>query len=244
MEQLKDYADARLIQGCIYCGASADTREHVPSKILLDKLFPTNLPVMPACVTCNNGFSKDEEYVACIISCMLSESTDPSKIVNIRTSKTLSRKPALRAQLEDAKYVQQGKVRFKVDEGRLVNIIRKLAVGHAAFELSKVLRTDPFHLNWWLVSSLKKEESDEFDASYVTELLGEVGSRNTQRLLVTEVVLQASDGELKKIQLLVDDWVDVQGNVYRYHAIETAEGILVKIVFSEYLACEVFWKDI
>ena len=48
---------------CIYCGAESGTREHVPSKVFLDEPYPEDLPVLPACFNCNNGFSDDEAYV-------------------------------------------------------------------------------------------------------------------------------------------------------------------------------------
>ena len=43
---------------CIYCGAKSDSREHCPSKVFLSKPYPDNLPVLPACIKCNNGFLK------------------------------------------------------------------------------------------------------------------------------------------------------------------------------------------
>jgi hypothetical protein len=47
---------------CVYCGEAADTREHCPSKVFLAKPYPSDLPVVPACEKCNNGFSADELY--------------------------------------------------------------------------------------------------------------------------------------------------------------------------------------
>ena len=69
MEHLNSYADDRLVVGCIYCHGDTDTREHVPSRIPLDEPYPENLPVLPACSKCNQGFSLDEEYFACLIEC-------------------------------------------------------------------------------------------------------------------------------------------------------------------------------
>ena len=49
------------IHYCIYCGSIADTREHVPSKVFLNKpISDDELPTLPACQKCNNGFSSDE----------------------------------------------------------------------------------------------------------------------------------------------------------------------------------------
>lgn len=47
--------------GCIYCGESATTREHTPSKTFLIEPYPENLPTIPACFACNNGYSEDEK---------------------------------------------------------------------------------------------------------------------------------------------------------------------------------------
>src|SRR5438105_2056850 len=35
MDQLKSYADDRLINGCVYCGGPEETRDHVPSRVFL-----------------------------------------------------------------------------------------------------------------------------------------------------------------------------------------------------------------
>ena len=93
MDQLKNYADGRLLQGCIYCeSGKEETRDHVPSRVLLERPFPTNLPVMPACIDCNNDFSLDEEYVACLIECAIAGSTDPENISSLRVASILRRR--------------------------------------------------------------------------------------------------------------------------------------------------------
>jgi hypothetical protein len=51
MRQLESYADERLTAACIYCGRATQTRDHVPSRVLLNEPYPNNLPVVPACNT-------------------------------------------------------------------------------------------------------------------------------------------------------------------------------------------------
>ena len=46
MDQLRDFADSRLLNGCIHCGAPAETRDHVPSRCLLERPYPENLPAV------------------------------------------------------------------------------------------------------------------------------------------------------------------------------------------------------
>jgi hypothetical protein len=59
----------------------------------------------------------------------------------------------------------------------------------------------------------------------------EVGSRAMQRLVVSPPRGTVSPG-----------WVVVQDDRYRYLAV-AEHSILVRIVVSEYLACEVVWSD-
>ena len=69
MRQLHSFADDRLLAGCVYCSGSTETRDHIPSRVLLDEPYPENLLVIPACGSCNESFSLDEEYVACLVEC-------------------------------------------------------------------------------------------------------------------------------------------------------------------------------
>ena len=54
-------------KACFYCGSLANTKDHVPSKNLLESPFPHNLLTVPACSQCNNSFSFDEEYFLNVI---------------------------------------------------------------------------------------------------------------------------------------------------------------------------------
>lgn len=241
MEHINNYADERLIDGCLYCGAEANTREHVPSKILLMKPFPSNLPVMPACFDCNNSFSLDEEYFTCVLGCIIDETTDPELIKNSRVSKILKRKPALRNQIESSKKSDRGKVTFSLDNKRFENIIRKLAVGHAAFEFSLLFREEPLKLTWRFLSSFTEEEKEQFCDFQVVDSIVEIGSRNQQRLKVLEAVLQSPSGEAIKTGIVINEWVEVQPDIYKYHASFLNEKIIVKIVMFDFFACEVIF---
>jgi hypothetical protein len=48
---------------CTYCGEQKPiTADHVPPKNLYSRPFPPNLLTVPACLDCNGGFTKDDEY--------------------------------------------------------------------------------------------------------------------------------------------------------------------------------------
>jgi hypothetical protein len=87
MEQLRNFGDQRNQEWCVYCGGGGETRDHVPSRIFLDEPYPENLPIVAACRRCNAGFSLDEEYLACLLECVLAGTTEPE-----RTSRTKIRR--------------------------------------------------------------------------------------------------------------------------------------------------------
>ena len=67
MQQLRCYGDDRNKGFCVHCGGPSETVDHVPSKVLLDEPYPENLMAASACRKCNNDFSIDEEYLACLL---------------------------------------------------------------------------------------------------------------------------------------------------------------------------------
>lgn len=242
MDQLQNFADDRLINGCIYCGGPPETRDHVPSRILLDPPYPENLPVVGCCWQCNQGFSKDEEYVACLLETVFAGSTDPDQIRRPSVARALRRSPALRSRIEAAKKQFDDRIEFTVETDRMKNVMLKLARGHAAFELSQPCRREPDHFWCGPLASMSDEVRQSFDAAHVQQMFGEVGSRGLQRMLVTQLVVRSETGEESQVGLLVNDWVDVQDGYYRYLAIDDSGGVVVRIIIAEYLACEVAWR--
>lgn len=243
MDYLNDFADERLINGCVYCvDGLEETRDHVPSRILLKPPYPTNLPVVAACRKCNAGFSLDEEYVAALLECVLAGSTDPLKIRHERVARGLERNSTLRARLESSKREENGRTIFSVEEDRIRNVICKLAKGHAAYELSTPYREAPDFIVWRTIPEMTKDEWEDFDAAHVGGVINEIGSRNMQRLLATQVLFESENGDHISMNLLVNDWIEVQNGRYRYQAIEEPEFVKIKIVIAEYLACEVTWN--
>lgn len=242
MDQLQDFADDRLINGCIYCGGSADTRDHVPSRILLDPPYPENLPVVSACKNCNQGFSKDEQYLVCLLESVLAGSTEPEKIKRPPVARAMKRSLALRSRIEASKTIINGRIVFSPEEDRVKNVMLKLARGHAAYELSKPCAQEPNHYWCGALEALSEDQREAFSAAHIQQLFGEIGSRNTQRMFAAEVTLQLESGAQEKMQVLVNDWIDVQDGYYRYLAIDDVDGVIVRIIISNYLACEVWWN--
>lgn len=244
MNQLNNLADNRLINGCIYCGGVAETRDHVPSRILIDRPYPENLPVVGSCKSCNQGFSLDEEYLVCLIESTIAGTTNPDKLRRPAVGRIMRNSPALQARIQGARREYEDRVEFAVEEERIQNVMLKLARGHAAFELSQLCKREPDHIWCGPLHLLPQKQREAFDAVHFQQMVGEIGSRGLQRMIVAQIDLQPVGGGKKMAsQMLINDWVDVQDGNYRYIAIDDVGGVVIRIVISEYLACEVCWFD-
>lgn len=234
MRQLHDDgADDRSKGFCVHCGAADETRDHFPSKVFLDEPFPENLPQGPSCVRCNNGISKHEEYLACLIECVLSGEVDLSRLRREKIANCLRRSPALTESLRKARHDSGDRIRWEFDENRVRVVVMNLARGHVAFELSEPRIDEPSSMWFCPLCEMSDEDREAFEHGEDDSLLAlwpEVGSRAMQRILVTGAG-----------STLEDEWLDVQPGNYRYQ-VSWANGLRVKIVIREYLACEVTWE--
>ena len=104
MRQTDDYSDDRNRGFCVHCGESLGTadisREHAPTRSLLNRPLPDNLPVVHACQQCNSQFSYDEAYLVALIACTLSGSTDVDRDRFPVAAGILDHSAKLRARIE------------------------------------------------------------------------------------------------------------------------------------------------
>lgn len=115
---------------------------------------------------------------------------------------------------------------------RVNNVVTKLARGHAAHELSLTQLELPLQCVALPLISMTEESRFVFENAGSGEVRGwpELGSRAFMRACETEPY-EATNGP----------WVVVQPNRYRYSVDETG-GVIVRIVISEYLACQIQWE--
>jgi len=243
MEQLRFLGDDRIGTRCTYCGLDFDSRDHIPSRVLLDEPYPSNLPVVPACSECNSGFSLDEEYVACLVECARVGAVESVERPKIR--RILATKPALAAALHSAKAVHGQEVSFSIESDRLKNVILKLARGHALYELAESAYGMRPTIAAVPIGTISPAILEAFESPVVMDVVPEIGSRAMQRIQVASVRLAplGKGGPERVANLFVQPgWIDVQPERYRYMAAVGSCGqIIVRIVLSEYLACEVLW---
>ena len=221
---LQTYGDERTLLYCAFCGGETGTRDHCPSKVFLERPFPEDLPVVPACRQCNVKFSSDEEYLACLLACVLAGSSDPEVIVRSSIKKTLRHSVALRSRIEQARKVNDDKITFLPEHDRVISIITKLAQGHALYELHEPCPLSPDIVWATPLALLSEPDLLAFEHPDYPSIWPEVGSRAMQRLVV--------DGQPEF------PWIVVQPGMYRYLALP---GTAVHIVIQEYLAGYACW---
>lgn len=227
MQQRAEYIDERLRTKCIYCGNGRATREHAPSRVFLDSPYPENLPIVAACEPCNNSYSLDEEYVAALIECTLCGSTNGDEIRRRKVREVLERSPGLAARLASARQQTGEGTFFNFEPSRVRRVIAKLARGHAAFELGEFRVGDPDCVAFAPLSTLTEVQREDFESAPEARIWPEVACRAMVSLCEDNAPFAS--------------WMTVQSGRYRYLASAASTGTLIRIVISEYLACEVIW---
>ena len=211
MESIEEFVDERNKGWCIHCGgsiAALDTNsDHVPSKSLLRKPHPAYLPQVQVCMDCNSGFSRDEEYLALFLQCVLVGSTDPDRHGDPKVIRALERNPKLRARIEASRTeygTADGERRtvWKPEVERINRIILKNARGHAFYEYGEPMLAEPAFLWSAPLEMMTAAERTEFEDIRAGRVLPEVGSRMLTRVITG--------------QDLSNGWVVVQDGVYRY----------------------------
>ena len=223
------FVDDRLLGVCVYCGGPPDTRDHIPSRVLLDEPFPGNLPVAACCEKCNAGFSLDEQYLACFVDCVLAGSTSPDDVARSKVARILTDTPSLGARIAASETkAPSGQQIWQPEIDRVNNVVLKLARGHAAYELSILQQLDePQQIIAVPVVNLDSTTVEQFLGPQDTSFWPEIGSRAFIRAC--------------KQFTGADHWQFVQPGRYQY-LVTQADGLIVRILLSEYLACEVRWE--
>lgn len=225
---IKCFGDERETCFCAYCGSVFNTRDHIPSKVLLDSPYPNDLPVVGACKTCNNSFSLDEEYLACFLECVLSGSTDPEKIRREKIRKILIRKPDLAKRIEENTRLDLwGNLIFEAEVERIQNVLVKLAKGHVVYDLNMSMPDPPSIVSVFPLTDLSEQGLKSFEAPSTLSLFPEVGSRAFQRIF--------------QVGALQAHWVKVQKGMYRYLA-DPGPPLTIRMVLSEYMGSVVSWE--
>ena len=216
--------DERFLGICAYCGGAPSTRDHVPSRVLLDEPFPPNLPVVDACEACNASFAEDELYVASFIECVLAGTAESGELRRPKISNRLARYPRLVAELAASRR-DGSPLTWEPDRQRVDKVLLKLAQGHAAWELALPALGKPV-LAWFApLAVMEYSRRAAFEMPSSEKPFPELGSRAFHSRIA------GKDGF---------PWKEVQEGRYRY-CVDQDSGVTVRFVLSEYLACLATW---
>jgi hypothetical protein len=231
MRQVKEFSDKRNKGFCVHCGGPHETDDHVPSKVLLDEPFPENLSTSPSCQQCNNEFSKDEEYLACVLECVICGTAEPDKIERTKIAGRLKNSPKLKESIAKCRRVEDGQTIWDVKMSRIKKVILKLARGHASFELAEPQTGEPSGFFCKPIIAMTDKEKARFENEPHAQFSAwpEVGSRTMSRALVL-----GSD-------VYDEGFLVVQEGRYRFRALQE-NGVTIQMILREYLACEVVWN--
>ena len=180
---------------------------------------------------------------ACLIECVLCGTTDPLGITRDSVATILRRSVRLRALLESQRKIVDGQVGFEPAADRVTAVIRKLAAGHAAYELARANLGEPTS------TLLRSPRVNVTGAARAVECAADRGALRGGRfpLYAAYGGHAARRGRYERnprtVGMLLNDWVEVQSARYRYLAAESVDGVLVRLVIAEYLAAEVWWAD-
>ena len=236
MKKIRELVDERLKGSCIHCGRwiSDSSNDHVPSKSLLKKPYPTDRPTIKICRACNESFALDEEYFAAFLSAIVSGSTEPDRQVLPSATIIFRVNENLRDRIDRSKIQEQtlfGEIRkmWIPEQERINRVIVKNARGHGYFEYGDPSLVEACPSLVW-VAPMENLTADQKDHFFRPESLlcgwPEIGSRAFTRSIGG--------------QDLLDGWVVVQDGVYRY---SVEGGIRVRTVLFEHIVTEVRWDD-
>ena len=227
------FYDQRLDGTCIYCGATHDSDEHVPSRVFLDRPYPPNLPIVAACTSCNTSYSKDESYLAALLECVICGSVEPSDLRRPVIQKMLERSPALRSHLKEIMFIGPEGIVTQPDHDRVKRVLIKLAQGHIKYELAEIVYEADGRAWYSPLSNLSEEQLEDFENPSTGEIgvWPELGSRAFNDLIF------GIDEEFGPF------WWGVQEGRYRYW-VDPDSPSEVRIVISEYLAVTVRFESV
>ncbi len=226
------FVDERLLNVCVYCGGIPDTRDHVPSRFLLDDPLPDHPWVVEACKKCNQEVSLDEEYFGCFLECAMVGSTSLDVIGREKVRRALARNARLAGQIQSAAHCDEyGALIWTPDAVSVRNVVLKLARGHVAHELSITQIEEPDEVTIFPLVSISQEDRATFENACTGKKRPwpEIGSRAFLRACGAKPF---SDHR--------GPWVVVKPGEYRY-CVDHYGGTRVQIVVREYLGCVINW---
>ncbi len=134
---------------CVFCGALATTRDHVPPQGVFPDPRPTDLITVPACDICNNSTKLDDEYFRWLVATGSTDDDEAKRLIKERILPRFQSHPALLNQImkgaTQAEVFSEGgiylgkKPAFRFDRNRIQTVINKTVRGLYFHETGSIL---------------------------------------------------------------------------------------------------------
>lgn len=202
----------------------------MPSKVFLDAPLPTeHVRRVPICDSCNDGLSKDELYVACLLECARLGTTSPERHPRETVRRNMQESPRLRARIE-ASHTQTlfGEIEWLFEHERVSRVALKLVKGHIYLDLTAPQTNPPSELTLKPLSAFLPDQLADFELPRRLRIWPEVGSPAFLRATTTAGSTEP-----------VFDWIEIQPGRYRYWV--GVDPVEVRIVIGEHFAIRARW---
>ena len=230
MTPLNNCSDERHKGIRLYCGMrlwdEKWTKDHVPSKALLNPPYHKSLPVVHVCQQCNSEFSKDEKNLSACVAAVINSPTRPDTNQFPVAAKMLAYRLAWSEREERTKQIRStfwghsDMISIPENE-RVTRVIVKNARGHALFALGLPLLFNPAYIIFIPLILISHEQKGHSPSRLENVVYTELGSRINQRMPVGDLQLAG--------------WIKVQPPVYRYAVYQLPGQPFVRILLREYV---------
>lgn len=148
----------RIEKICLFCGGKADSKDHIPSKNLIEKPYPNNLLTISSCIKCNKSFSLDEEY---FLNVLVEISNNPTLLAKKESNgsvyKARERSSGLRDRIQNSLIVgDDGRIYFKSESDRIKRVIEKNAFGLYFHKYKKLSKLSSFNCTGFFPFSIEE----------------------------------------------------------------------------------------
>lgn len=132
---------------CVFCGATAKTRDHVPPKCIFPDDRRINLRTVPACEICNSKTKKDDEYFRMVLATAANDSNAAGSVLKNKIFPGATVRPGLLKQIigtiepidihsEAGIYIEQ-KPAFTYEASRVHPVVEKIIKGLFTFTTAR-----------------------------------------------------------------------------------------------------------
>lgn len=191
--------------------------------MFIDNPIPEEWNIAPSCKECNNSFSQDEQFVACVIEYLRSFVYYNGIIQRKMIQKTFEKRPQILQKIQSLCKIDKFNLTISSEVfDDIEKVALKVAKGHLIYECNQFL-SDDVEISIMFKSQMDDEVIRKFNSALQCSVLPEIGSRGSNQICFVN-------------NMLITTWKVIDEKNYRY--LISNDGI-VRIVIREFLYIEI-----